>query len=233
MQSRSAWNGRINAWWRQKRVLKFATARSAPTLDGPSDLNAKGLAVAKTPLLPAQLLRQLLNYDADTGALYWKRRNRDLFESDRAWNTWNSRFANKAALISIAPHGYLYGSMLGRKYRAHRVIWAIVKGEWPPEEIDHIDHCTQNNKWANLRLASHASNGKNYSLSKRNKSGVTGVCWNKSLGKWGVRIKTDKTYKHIGLFSKFEDAVAVRKAAEIQYGYHPNHGKGRSVAGIV
>jgi len=30
---------------------------------------------------------------------------------------------------------------------------------------------------------------------------------------------------HLGRFDKFEDAVAARKAADIKYGFHPNHGK--------
>lgn len=105
-------------------------------------------------------------------------------------------------------------------------------GEWPSQEIDHIDHCVSNNKWKNLRLASHAENGKNYSLSKRNKSGATGVCWNKRLNKWGVRIKIGGTYKHIGVFNDFDAAVKARYSASMRNGYHENHGKGRTIVGM-
>ncbi len=185
----------------------------------------------ETPPSPTKL-RQLLDYAPKTGALVWKARPIEMFPSARIGNSWNARWAGKPALATTGSHGYLFGSMLGAKYRAHRVIWAMQTGEWPTEEIDHIDHCTSNNRWQNLRPASHALNGKNYSISKRNKSGVTGVCWNKKLGKWGVRIKTKTSYKHIGLFSCLEAAKAARKAADLEHGYHANHGKGRSIVGI-
>ena len=47
-----------------------------------------------------------------------------------------------------------------------------------------------------------------------NKSGVTGVSFDKSKGKWLAIIhKNHKTYR-LGLFVDFEDAVAARRAAE-------------------
>lgn len=63
-------------------------------------------------------------------------------------------------------------------------------------------------------------------LSRRetNKSGVTGVSWYKRSGKWRAQIIVDGRALHLGLFDSFDEAVAVRKAANEKFGYHPDHG---------
>jgi len=53
----------------------------------------------------------------------------------------------------------------------------------------------------------------------------TGVQWNKAHAAWHVRIGVGGKYKHLGYFKDFNEAVAVRKEAEVHYGYHENHGR--------
>ena len=57
----------------------------------------------------------------------------------------------------------------------------------------------------------------NSTPSKANKTGVVGVNWDKSRGKWqaSIRLNTKKIY--LGRFEKFEDAVAARKEAEEKF----------------
>lgn len=65
-------------------------------------------------------------------------------------------------------------------------------------------------------------------VSKRSKTGVMGVCWDKGRGKWLVRIKdVKKKTKHVGYFDDFFEAVCSRKSAEIKHKYHNNHGQNR------
>jgi len=53
--------------------------------------------------------------------------------------------------------------------------------------------------------------------SSRNRSGVVGVCWHKTSGKWQAYIDIDKRRKSLGLFPDINDAITARKRAE--YGW--------------
>lgn len=174
-----------------------------------------------------EMLRKLLRYDTDTGKLYWRKRMPDMFDGegkDQSCHWWNSKYAGKEAFTANTNDGYKAGRIFDKFYRAHRVVWCLVHGEWA-EAIDHINGDKSDNRIVNLRPASTVDNNKNLSLSVRNKSGAVGVSWNARCGKWRVQISDRRKRYHIGLFSNFEDAVSARKEAEIKYGYHENHGR--------
>jgi hypothetical protein len=61
-------------------------------------------------------------------------------------------------------------------------------------------------------------------MAKNNSSGYTGVYWYRATEKWGATIKFNHKSLHLGFFIDISDAISARKAAEIQYGFHPNHG---------
>lgn len=74
-------------------------------------------------MLPTQVeLKALLDYDPNTGILIWKYRPRNLFKSNRAYSTWNSRYAGKQAFTAIDKKGYNTGAINNVNYRAPRVI---------------------------------------------------------------------------------------------------------------
>ena len=58
-----------------------------------------------------------------------------------------------------------------------------------------------------------------------NTSGVTGVYWHKGANKWVSRITSGGEHVYLGSFSWLDDAVAARKAAELDHLYHENHGR--------
>ena len=58
-----------------------------------------------------------------------------------------------------------------------------------------------------------------------NSSGITGVCWYERDNKWEVQIYFCGKKNYLGRFEDFFEACCVRKAAEVEYGFHPNHGK--------
>ena len=105
-----------------------------------------------------------------------------------------------------------YGSKL---YKAHRIIWTLVRGPVPTGYIpDHKDGDPWNNKWGNLRLATTCQNLYNSKRNTRNTSGIKGIRWHKAAKKWVARIRFDGKEKHLGLFpTKGLAAVAHAKAA--------------------
>jgi hypothetical protein len=163
----------------------------------------------------------LMRYDPETGKLYWLERPRVFFKSDKDHKRWNTRYAGNEA-FSPNNNGYLDGMIFRRMYRAHQVAWALHYGEWPKDQIDHINGDRSDNRITNLRVVSRSENCRNTKLRSNSKTGVLGVYRHKH--RWRATIY-DGGSRHIGLFDTFEDAVAARKAAERELGYHPNHGR--------
>lgn len=128
---------------------------------------------------------------------------------------------------SLTRFGYSLVVFNYKKFFAHRLIWWLHTGYRPTrsEEIDHINHIRNDNRWVNLRIVSRRENSQNLSLLKRNVSGVAGVSYVKSRNKWVVSITVDGKRLNLGRFANFEDAVSERMRAELLYGYHENHGK--------
>ncbi len=186
--------------------------------------------MAKYKTIPIETVRQLLDYNPDTGELFYKERSVEMFSdsgqltADHIKKVWNARYAGKQAFLTKLQNRYYRGNLVTGMFLAHRVIWALVYGEWP-DEVDHKDHNGFNNKLDNLRSVSHETNGKNHRLNRINTSGACGVHWDACLKKWKAQIGFRGTQTHLGLFDNKEEAIAVRKAAEIKYGFHPNHGK--------
>lgn len=176
-------------------------------------------------LITADVARQLLSYDGETGRLTWKPRDLSWFASEWAWTVWNKRFPGEDALVSIDGTGHLYGSIFGKRYPAHRIAWLIVTGAHPSGDIDHINGNPADNRFINLRDVSHCENLKNQRFRSTNTSGVMGVSWNRREEKWRAYIHHANKEKHIGYFDNIEDAAAARRAAELHYGYHENHGR--------
>ena len=189
----------------------------------PNKQPEKEAAMSKKDLPSPEYLRQRLRYDADTGRLIWK-----FYEPMPA--QWNRRFANTEAGGIKRNYGYRDVRIDYALHKAHQIIWAIHYDEWPSGEIDHIDGNGLNNSLSNLRDVSHNENLRNQARAKNNSSGVTGVVWNKQCGKWMAQIVADGTRHYLGLFVKFDDAVAARKSAEASYGFHSNHGRTTIVA---
>jgi hypothetical protein len=146
---------------------------------------------------------------------------------DESCKAWNSRFAGKEAFIKIT-NGYRGGSIFSRQLVAHRVIWLLKFGEWPSADIDHINGNRLDNRIENLRAVSRADNLRNRRMPITNTSGIVGVGWDKARGKWRAQIEANGLAKCLGHFEEKADAAAARKAAEIECGFHENHGRDMS-----
>ena len=110
---------------------------------------------------------------------------------------------------SLDRKGYVCARADLGYYRAHRLIWRYMTGEWPPDEIDHINRVRSDNRWCNLRLATRSQNRKNISVHKDASSESKGVSWHKQKGKWRARIHYNGKELSLGLFDRKEDALAV------------------------
>jgi len=112
----------------------------------------------------------------------------------------------------------------GKNHLAHRLAFLYVNGSFPPAGVDHIDHCTRNNSWANLRLATQAENCKNSRINTKNTSGYKGVTWDKSKGKWMAQARLNITKYYLGRYPTAEAAsTAYESFARKHHGefYHP------------
>jgi hypothetical protein len=191
--------------------------------------------VAKRELPSPELLRQLLDYDADIGALTWRYRTQALAANFRSWNKqYAGKRADKRPCSGTAlKKGYLRVLIYDHPYQAHRVAWAVANGVWPDGQIDHINGCGADNRLCNLRVVNDRENRRNTALHGRNKSGVSGVRrrMDRKSERWVARIYVDGKTISLGTFPSFAEAVTARKAAESQYGFHQNHGRPRSGSG--
>jgi len=181
-----------------------------------------------TGLPDAATLADLLRYDPPTGRLFWKPRQEDYFsgigeQRSRLCALWNRNFAGKPALNAL-DNGYRVGRLLTRNVSAHRTIWALHTGSWPTHQIDHINGVRDDNRIENLREVTARQNKRNARLDRRNKSGVSGVCFDTHNGVWVARITLTRRRVFLGAFDTLEAAAAARKAAEENSDYAAAHG---------
>lgn len=169
-------------------------------------------------------LDALLFYNPETGELVWLERPRELFSAERHWKRWNTKFAGQPAFTTLAC-GYRQGRIFNKLYSAHRVAWGLVHGVWPDGDVDHINGAGDDNRLVNLRAVSHAENCRNQKRQSANTSGVTGVNWDKRWNKWRAEITVDGRTRNLGRFANKPDAIAARKLAEREHGFHKNHGR--------
>lgn len=97
-------------------------------------------------------------------------------------------------------------------------------GEWP-NEIDHINHVRDDNRWINLRDGTRSDNQKNASMRTDNKSGFLGVSWSNEVNKWRAQAMVNHKVKSLGYFDDKFEAICARASANNKYGYHENHGR--------
>lgn len=174
-----------------------------------TELETKFNEAFAKPELTADYLRELLEYDKDTGVFVWGQR----------------KFRTQSGSVAgcLDPAGYRVIKIDERLYKAHRLAWLYVYGEMPKGHIDHINHNHDDNRIKNLRCVDDKENAKNRPLYKNNVSGIPGVAWKKREKKWTAYIKVDGKHLHLGTFDEKQDAIRAREDAKIKHGFHKNH----------
>lgn len=174
-------------------------------------------------LLTQEYLKVCFDYSPETGVLTWRARPSEHFPSQQGYNVFNTRFAGKAA-GSLTSNGYLQVRINGKLFLVHRIIYKWLHDE-EPEQIDHKNHIRDGNWQDNLRAATNKINHMNQNRPSNNTSGVMGVSWCKRDKKWVAQIQADGKKINLGGFVDIEDAIRVRQEAEVEHGFHANHGR--------
>ncbi len=161
---------------------------------------------AKEADLSAEILREILDYSPETGLFSRK-------------VTVGSR--GEIGRIVGSPHhgGYLYIWIGKYQYLVHRLAWLWMTGDWPDRQLDHINRDKSDNRWSNLRLATHGQNRQNSRAPKNNTSGYIGVSFVKATSKWHAYIRVNRQRVHLGFFGDRTTAAACRNInAAYMYG---------------
>jgi len=155
--------------------------------------------------LTRERLKEIVRYCPETGNFTW------IMDRGGAWAGKNAgcRKNTKSGYVSIRIDTLLY--------RAHRVAWLYVHGEWPELHIDHINGVRDDNRIANLRLATQQQNLYNKGAAKNSKTGVKGVCWDSSTNRYQVKIAVNGRAKHIGRYDTVEEGAAAYAEASRKY----------------
>jgi hypothetical protein len=125
------------------------------------------------------------------------------------------------AIGSIAKTGYVVFFHKGKVKYAHRIAWAMVYGQEPPQHIDHLNRKKTDNRICNLRLADDVINNRNRASANINNlsCGLLGVAKPKNTRKWSSAITVNGKRKHLGYYNTPEEAhIAYINAKKI---YHP------------
>ncbi len=138
--------------------------------------------------LTQERLKELLDYDPETGVFRWRVRRPHAAVGQRGGH--------------IMALGYRSLRVFNQQYYAHRLAWFWMTGSWPDSQIDHRDGVRDNNAWSNLREATTQEQAQNLARSKRNTSGYRGVCFDKARGTWIARLG----FQHLGRYSSAEEA---------------------------
>ena len=162
-------------------------------------------------MIPANQLHAIFEYNPKTGDLLWRARSRNL--------------TGMVAGGVDRRMGYRRVRLGGKLELAHRIIIAMTTGEWPDAQVDHINGIRDDNRITNLRAVDRAENLKNKARYGNNKSGRTGVHWHRQHQKWCAGICVSGKVRHLGLFTDLQMAVDARNRADIENGFHPNHGR--------
>lgn len=132
-----------------------------------------------------EAMKQLLSYDIETGEFMW---------TDKAPHKVAGKPANAKDSL-----GYVCLRVDGKMYKAHRIAWAFVYGEWPELHIDHINGNPSDNRICNLREVDRYANMQNEHTARlNNKSGYLGVCPNGN--NWRAEIRVDGKKINLGTY---------------------------------
>jgi hypothetical protein len=147
-------------------------------------------------------LSTVFSYDPKTGVIRW--------EISPRLNVLAGKVAG-----CVDRNGYRIIRYLGFGFKAHRIAWMLHYGEWPIDQVDHINMIRDDNRIANLRNADPSQNRLNSRAQSNNSHGSKGVAWDAQKQRWVARIMVQGKRMKIGRYRTREEAArAYASAAE-------------------
>lgn len=168
-----------------------------------------------------QTRKKYNEYKIENNIVYIKLSNCDVFTTVNL-DKWNSISYIKEFCWYRGNNGYAWAT-LPKKYRKHfnnKKLIGLHQLVCPCEkgcEPDHLDRNKLNNLTNNLKPKTRSENMMNIGLRANNKSGHTGVGWNKKLHKWYAEIKIQGKTMRLGLFDNINDAVKSYEDTKAKY----------------
>lgn len=154
--------------------------------------------------LTAQHLREILDYDPETGNLT-SRVNRGTIKIGQR-------------LGSAHNKGYLLIGIDGKKYLSHRIAWLWMTGQWPKDSVDHMNGEKTDNRWSNLRDIPQSINVQNQHRAHRHaRSNLLGATWHSRDKVWTAQININGKRCHLGSFSTDVEAHEAYMKAKSKY----------------
>ena len=150
-------------------------------------------------MLTQQRLKELFHYEPTTGLF-----TRKVQASHRVHVGDIAKYVNREGYVEIVIDY--------RKYRAQRLAWLYMYGEFPQGKLDHIDRNKVNNKIDNLRPVTNKQNVENVGIRVDNTSGYKGVSWCKAVCKWMAKITHLGVQIYLGYFNTPEEASTAYQA---------------------
>lgn len=166
----------------------------------------------RTPItdpIPIEDLLAIFRYDHNTGTLI---RISTGTAAGIQWKTANHNLYGHVTLPKC------------KRAHLHRVVFAVVHGRWPEDQVIHIDGDTTNNRVENLREEPELEIRHSMKRYINNTSGYTGVRRTAS-GKWQALITDWGRRVCLGTFADVEDAAAAYRAKADELGYPEYHGQ--------
>jgi hypothetical protein len=161
-------------------------------------------------LLTQKRLQELLIFNQDNGCFYWRKSPKNQIKA--------------GSLAGKIEKGYVRIKIDGNLYRGHRLAWLYVYGEFPDEQVDHINGVRNDNRIENLRKCNNAQNQQNRTIKNNNKCNATGVDFMKGL--FRARITVDKKSVLLGLFKDVEKAkYAYLEAKQKHHAFYNSENK--------
>ena len=141
-------------------------------------------------------LKEILDYNSETGVFTWLK---------KVSKYSNIKIGSVAGSSDV--HGYYRIMVNGKIYKAHRLAWLYVYGEWPKNYIDHINGNPSDNRIENLRDVTRRQNQQNQKIHRQGH--LVGVSYSKPHKKWKSQIAINGRRKFLGLFETKEQAHEV------------------------
>jgi len=145
-------------------------------------------------MLTQEILKSLLQYDPISGLFTNK--------TTRSYKA----LAGKESGYICSNHGYVIIKIKNKAYKAHRLAFLYMTGNFPLEFVDHINGIRSDNRWINLREATNQQNIRNTRVRKNTKSGFKGVLWDYRWKKWVAYCQANGKRHFLGSSSTPEGA---------------------------